>query len=71
MAAKIWSTMHHTMPDCGWLSLFVVCEKCPDTYDRILLVSETRRFANQRRAVRVFDPEPALAVPDRLGLARD
>ena len=71
MAAKIWATMHHAMPDCGRLRLIAVCEKRLDAYDRVLLVSKTRRFANQRLTIRVFDPEPALAVPDRLGLARD
>ena len=71
MAAKIRPTVHHAMPDCGRLGLFAVCEKRPDACDRVLLGSEIRRFSNQRLAVRFFRPELALAVANRLGLARE
>src|SRR5258707_10021470 len=71
MAAKIRPTVHHAMPDRGRLGLFAVCEKRPDACDRVLLGSKMRRFGNQRLVVRVFRPELALAVADRLGFARE
>jgi hypothetical protein len=71
MAAKIWPTVHHAMPDRGRLGLFAVCEKCPDACHRVLLGSEIRRFGHQWLVVCVFRPELAFAVADRLGLARE
>jgi hypothetical protein len=59
------------MPYRGRLGLFAVCEKRPDACDRVLLGSEIRRVGNQRLVVRVFRPKLALAVADRLGLARE
>ena len=70
MAAKIRPPVHHAVPYRDRLGLFAVCKKRYDACDRVLLGSEIRRFGNQRLIVRIFRPELALAVADRLGLAR-
>src|SRR5664280_12852 len=71
MVAKIRPPVHHAMPDRDRLGLFADCEKRCNACDRVLLSSEIRRFGNQRLIVRIFRPELALAVANRLGFARE